>query len=242
MTVLKLRLAGPLQSWGSSSRFARRETESMPTKSGLIGLLAAAQGRRRSDPIEDLLGLELAVRTEQQGVILRDFHTAHHQLSGKAMPLTERFYWSDAVFTAYIGGPAEVLEGLAEALRDPRFPLYLGRRSCVPEGRMVLGIEDGPTASVVRSTEWLPGATGKRRARGKPSVRLAVQADQSVFPDHVASRELSDVPLSFRPEHRQYRSRMVVDTSVVISTGFEQDPAKVSTGTHDPMAVLRGTA
>ena len=43
--VLVLRLAGPLQSWGSSSRFTRRSTEAFPTKSGIVGLLAAAQGR-----------------------------------------------------------------------------------------------------------------------------------------------------------------------------------------------------
>ena len=97
MSVLKLRLAGPLQSWGAASRFTRRDTEEAPTKSGLLGLLAAAEGRRRSDPIEDLVGLELAVRIDQRGSLLRDFHTAHHQLTGSPMPLTERFYWADAV-------------------------------------------------------------------------------------------------------------------------------------------------
>lgn len=47
MTVLLLRLAGPLQSWGSAARFARRGTENAPTKSGVLGLLAAAEGRPR---------------------------------------------------------------------------------------------------------------------------------------------------------------------------------------------------
>ena len=55
MTVLLLRLAGPLQSWGVKSRFTVRATELAPTKSGIIGMLAAAVGRRRTDPIEDLL-------------------------------------------------------------------------------------------------------------------------------------------------------------------------------------------
>lgn len=129
MSVLALRLAGPLQSWGSSSRFTRRMTEDVPTKSGIIGLLAAAQGRRRSDPIEDLTGLQLAVRVDQSGELLRDFHTAHHLTSGEAMPLTHRFYRTDSVFLACIGGPQPMLEGLHEALQDPAFPLYLGRRS-----------------------------------------------------------------------------------------------------------------
>ena len=51
MTVLLLRLAGPLQSWGVKSRFTVRATELAPTKSGIIGMLAAAVGRRRTDPI-----------------------------------------------------------------------------------------------------------------------------------------------------------------------------------------------
>ena len=54
MTVLLLRLAGPLQSWGSSARFVRRTTENAPTKSGVIGLLAAAQGRDRDADVSEL--------------------------------------------------------------------------------------------------------------------------------------------------------------------------------------------
>ena len=54
MTVLLLRLAGPMQAWGVKSRFTVRSTELAPTKSGVIGMLAAATGRRRTDPIEDL--------------------------------------------------------------------------------------------------------------------------------------------------------------------------------------------
>jgi len=73
--TLVLRLAGPLQSWGGHSQFNRRETAGEPSKSGIVGLLAAAQGRRRQDPIEDLLHLQLGVRTDQPGSLLRDYHT-----------------------------------------------------------------------------------------------------------------------------------------------------------------------
>ena len=59
MTVVALRLAGPLQSWGSGSRFVRRTTETAPTKSGVLGLIAAAQGIRRIGSIEHLLKLVL---------------------------------------------------------------------------------------------------------------------------------------------------------------------------------------
>ena len=54
MTALLLRLAGPLQAWGAKSRFTVRATELAPTKSGVIGMLAAAVGRTRTAPIQEL--------------------------------------------------------------------------------------------------------------------------------------------------------------------------------------------
>lgn len=65
MSVLLLQLAGPLQSWGDSSRFVRRETRNEPTKSGVIGMLASAQGRTREDSIEDLLGILRRLRVAE---------------------------------------------------------------------------------------------------------------------------------------------------------------------------------
>lgn len=37
-------LDGPMQSWGTSSRFQRRSSDGCPSKSGVIGLIAAAMG------------------------------------------------------------------------------------------------------------------------------------------------------------------------------------------------------
>ena len=141
-SVLVLRLAGPMQSWGSSSRFTRRSTEAFPTKSALVGLLAAAQGRRRSDPIEDLAELRFDVRVDQPGQLLRDFHTAHRD--DTPMPLSDRFYWADATFGAFIEGPEDMIDGLAEAIVRPVFPLYLGRRSCPPTLPLRLAVRVRP--------------------------------------------------------------------------------------------------
>lgn len=152
-----LRLAGPLQSWGGHSQFNRRGTSGEPTKSGILGLLAAAQGRRRQDPIEDLLTLRLGVRTDQAGSLLRDYHTVSDlrhrpllsaQVNAKGIQkrtspakltyVTERFYLQDAVFVAAVSGPARLLDALAAALRSPGFPLALGRRACPPAQPIIL--------------------------------------------------------------------------------------------------------
>lgn len=43
MGTLLLRFAGPMQSWGVDSNYGVRQTERQPSKSGIVGLLAAAQ-------------------------------------------------------------------------------------------------------------------------------------------------------------------------------------------------------
>ena len=52
MSVLLLRLSGPMQSWGIQSQFPDRDTGMEPSKSGVVGLLCAALGRGRSAPRE----------------------------------------------------------------------------------------------------------------------------------------------------------------------------------------------
>lgn len=77
MTVLLLKLAGPLQSWGSGSRFTERGAQHEPTKSGVVGLLASALGRRRTEPVDDLAELRFGVRIDQPGSFEDDFQTEH---------------------------------------------------------------------------------------------------------------------------------------------------------------------
>lgn len=79
MSTLLLRLAGPLQSWGTDSKFEVRRTENEPSKSGVIGLVAAALGIRRNEEISELNSLRMGVRVDQEGKLMRDFHTAHSE-------------------------------------------------------------------------------------------------------------------------------------------------------------------
>lgn len=74
--TLLLRLAGPLQSWGTSSRYTERDTGLEPSKSGVVGILAASLGRTRDMPLDDLAVLRMGVRVDQEGVPGYDFQTA----------------------------------------------------------------------------------------------------------------------------------------------------------------------
>lgn len=72
--TLLMRLAGPLQAWGDSSRFDRRDTHSHPTKSGVIGLCAAALGLDRTTPLGKLAELRYGVRIDRPGTMISDYH------------------------------------------------------------------------------------------------------------------------------------------------------------------------
>ncbi|WP_285472913.1 type I-E CRISPR-associated protein Cas5/CasD [Actinoplanes sp. NBRC 101535] len=220
---LVLRLAAPLQSWGGPSPFNRRDTMPEPTKSGIIGLLAAAQGRRRQDPIEDLLGLSLGVRTDRAGTLLRDYHTASN-LDGSPLPsaqtnnrgrqkstspakntyVTTRFYLQDAVFVAAILGPHPLICDLRNALATPLFPLALGRRSCPPTQPLLLPYpgSQGPfwPGSLIEVLQTVP-REGGRRGGGQP---LPATID-----DVTGDEVRSDLPRSFDPLHRSYATRTV---------------------------------
>ena len=76
MSTLLMRLAGPMQSWGTQSRFTMRDTGREPSKSGVIGLLCAALGRGRAEPLDDLATLRMGVRVDSPGVMKLDYHTA----------------------------------------------------------------------------------------------------------------------------------------------------------------------
>ncbi len=165
---LALRLFGPMQSWGTESRFNRRDTALLPSKSALAGLICAALGARRGSPQEDAAlralrampllvvavprflpghgGAQANAAGRGRPLIrrrLEDFHTvlgtktAEGKKRAEAV-LTWRQYLQDAAFLALFSGPASELDGMAEALRNPVWGLWLGRKSCIPS-RPVFG-------------------------------------------------------------------------------------------------------
>lgn len=82
--------------------------------------MAAALGIQRNEDISSLNQLRLGVRTDQEGRLLKDFHTAH---SEKNSYITTRYYLSDAIFL--VGLECEdkgFLQKLEYALKHPAFP------------------------------------------------------------------------------------------------------------------------
>jgi CRISPR system Cascade subunit CasD len=210
MSVLLLRLCGPLQSWGVQSRFSVRDTGLEPSKSGVVGLLCAALGRRRHEPVADLAGLRLGVRVDQEGLLSRDFHTAQNVLkAGGGLKDTEpsnRYYLADARFLAGLEGEdLSLLTRLQAALRDPVWPLYLGRKAFVPGEPVWLpdGLRPGETLlEALAGYAWLGCDPDRRPDR----VRLVLEDPEQ------GSEVRLDQPLSFA--ERRFVSRRLTTTFV----------------------------
>lgn len=207
--TLLLRLAAPLQSWGVDSKFNRRGTQRAPTKSGVVGLVASALGRRRNESIEDLQSLRFGVRVDRPGILIQDFHMAHEKdfwkkQDGKYVHMTTRYYLADAVFVAALEGDEDLLRQIDYALNNTIFPLFLGRRSCPPEGKISLGIRKQKSIlEALQEEPWQVSSWSRKREDPQAQIYITVEVDP-----HCANGYFQrDSPISFNQRHRKYGFR-----------------------------------
>jgi CRISPR system Cascade subunit CasD len=174
MATLLLRLQGPMQSWGTTSRFDERDTQLEPSKSGVLGLVCAALGRDRKEPVKDLADLRMGVRVDREGTPMRDYQTATGvflatgKVDAKRTVVSPRFYLADAAFLVGLeGSDRNLLEGIHKALAAPVWPLALGRKSFVPSLPVLLpdGLLDQELETALGNYPPLASpARGKRNA------------------------------------------------------------------------------
>jgi CRISPR system Cascade subunit CasD len=219
MSVLLVRLSGPMQSWGVVSRFSHRDTAREPSKSGVIGLLCAALGVPRDDDetVALLASLGMGVRVNREGIPATDFQTigggtvaggsygvARAQGGSGGTLLSYREYLADADFVVGLeSGDEPLLHRLDKALRQPRWPLCLGRRSYVPALAPAAGVAPGKVAEALREAA-LPRAKPPGASATPGSARLVLESAPGV------GEPRYDVPVSFHPQRRAFRLRYVV--------------------------------
>lgn len=193
MSVLLFQLSAPMQAWGVQSRFRDRDTGREPSKSGVIGLLCAALGRPRWDPLDDLVSLRMGVRVDREGIFRIDYHTASLPGSREAT-ISPRAYLSDAAFLVGLQGDNRMLDRLDSALSRPVWQLFLGRKAFPPAApvRLLDGLQSGALDDVLRARPLLSGTAGLRRV---------------VLDDPDGPEVRPDVPLSFA--RRQFATRSV---------------------------------
>lgn len=143
-----LHLQGPMMSYADTGFGQLREQGAAPSRSAVIGIIAAGMGIERGNRrLLDLhQGLRVHTACALPGALLTDYHTVltagykdydETQLRREGAEgnptLTWRSYHLDAHFTALVESSDEgLIAQCRAALMDPVFIGYLGRRSCVP--------------------------------------------------------------------------------------------------------------
>jgi CRISPR system Cascade subunit CasD len=198
-----MRLRAPMMSWGDHSQFGHRDSRREPTKSAVIGLLCAALGRPRWEPVDDLAALKMGVRVNQEGVLQKDYHTVQDNMRADGSKvnttLSDRYYVADADYLVGLEGDAALLGQLDGALQAPRWQLYLGRKSFIPSRPIRLGVVDLPLLAALQQADY------EHRGRQRPPFPLRLVLEASDGPD---TRQ--DVPLDW--QRRRFSRRTVITT------------------------------
>lgn len=197
MKTLILKTEG-LSAYGLQTFDVHRRVNHFPTRSAIIGLLAAALGitRKEHDKLYELSeNVSVAVQVNEPGQKIVDYHTVQNFRSpiGKIQQGTKptyREYWCDSEHTFAICANDDLANSLFDAVKSPRFTLFQGRKSC-PLTRPLF--EDLLVAD-------------------NPSIALKVRAEKGqIFSDvqgenHVATLQVRD---KLTPVFRKYAMRTV---------------------------------
>ncbi|MDX2272806.1 MAG: type I-E CRISPR-associated protein Cas5/CasD [Cyanobacteriota bacterium] len=219
MPTLLLRLAGPLQSWGRGSRFDSRDTDTVPTQSGVIGLIASAMGIKRYNQarLAEIARLHMGVLIEREGKLLVDYHTAMGAVKAdgtsdeKETIQSQRQYLCDAEFLVGLESNDEkLLRDIEHHLCFPTWQPFLGRKSCPPSKPIFVDLV--PT----NLQETFDSPTTLQNCGVKPGkYRLVIQSDNPQ-----AALRL-DVPVDF--EQRIFSVRTVITQPVEVPDVSEQN-------------------
>jgi len=183
-----------------------------PTKSAVVGMLAAADGRRKGDSIADLNTLRIGSAVINPGIQHSRFNTVSgaRQIDGsqRENPLIRRrtFFQAanqsptgDWLIRQIIGFQSEdedFVRHLLKRLVCPVFPVFIGRKNCAPSESLALGMVQGD----------LFDAFDLIKVKGKATIE--------VVPTMKIARKTRALDVIENFGNRRMQSRMVVKRSV----------------------------
>jgi CRISPR system Cascade subunit CasD len=150
---LVFQLQGPMASWGEPAPGEVRHTHPLPSRSALLGLLAAALGIRRDEEqrlAEFNRHYQFLVCANEKSHWMRDYHTVQVPKESRKTryftrrdelrrdplllqtTLSRRDFYCDGYWLVVVSmteGAPYPLTALQQALKQPLFPLCLGRKS-----------------------------------------------------------------------------------------------------------------
>jgi CRISPR system Cascade subunit CasD len=243
--TLFLRLEGPLQTWGDTSKFVIRRTMEAPTKSGVIGLLCCAMGLSRQKArnwLEVLCDLKMGVRIDSPGVRWWDYHSVGAKIgllkaeggikrtakTGEIETLlTRREYLCDASFLVALQGESGLIAQLEAAVKAPRWTLYLGRKCCPPSRPLLLSEKgDGvpPTGYYDNLIAALKAVPWRRRLKkDQPPSTVDCLLDWEPTPEEPEAPDEAtvwyDLPRTFDPP--AHDPRFILRRTLTVGPGGE---------------------
>jgi CRISPR system Cascade subunit CasD len=215
--TLFLRLAGPMQAWGTSSRFQLRRTDLYPSKSAMLGMLLCAKGVRREDSrqeLQPLAALLMGVRVDRSGILGWDYHTAGAKIGIRSAAgnikktvstgeyetlLSRRQYLYDASYLVALQGDTKIIAAYAGFLDSPAWSLFLGRKCCVPTEPVFAGTGSFSTLTeALSSIPWRPRISAIDGGHTGAMITLDTYLEhQPGTPPPKESRLIYDVPEVF---------------------------------------------
>ncbi|MGI5401471.1 type I-E CRISPR-associated protein Cas5/CasD [Streptomyces sp. CA-135486] len=246
---LVLRLAGLLQSWGETAAFPYRDTAAFPTRSALIGMFAAAQGRTREqalDPYPELPGtpshhdLVFTLRIDRPGTRHRDFQTAGggrphgtglrtaaggYRSQAKSTLVTYRDYLAGAVFTVAVQASPPLLQHIADTLTQPRFSPYLGRRNCLPDEPLIIHTDIPDPVAALRTA--VPLSLLRPPAPGATHIPVTFVHEHPPAPGDAPHCESPSQPSDFATQTRTHLLRPLWQTTESLSAALYAGPQPI---------------
>lgn len=246
MKTILLKFAGPLQSWGTNSHFNNRHTDFYPSKSGIIGIIAASLGYKRDedDKIQKLNEIDFAVRVDQIGNLLKDYHIARkYKNNGKFERTyeTNRYYLEDAVFVVGISHKDDdFMNKIENGLRYPYFQTFMGRRSLPICADFIIKITTEDLIESLKKCDWQAMEWYKKKFKlFKNNNGIKQQATESenqkntvnleIYTDIIDSMEMKNYKLrkdrviSFFQKERKFGYRYESRINVGISNNTTED-------------------
>lgn len=215
MKTILLKFGGPMQSWGTSSHFETRNTDYYPSKSAVIGVIAASFGYRRDEDekIRKLNELDFAVRVDQVGLLKKDYHIASKYKNDGSFErnyVTNRYYLEDAVFVVAISSKDEDwIEEIYAAIKNPYFQPFMGRRSCPVQPDFIIDVVEMGAIEALENREWQASDWYKKRNQ---NYVADIYADKDLLPESGYTMR-NDRVISFSQKERKFGPRFEARTT-----------------------------
>lgn len=121
---------------------------------------------------------------------------------GGGTKMTYRYYLQDMAFAVILTAPLDELEQLQQALHNPVWDLYLGRKNCVPTEFIGQGIYSSQMEAIDYANQF---AIAENRSVKRSAIFRVLEGEHEDGEILI----LNDVPIQFG-SHKIYRDRRVI--------------------------------